>query len=95
VALPYRTGAKQVLIVMGDAAAHPAEQAGTLALIRNFVGGAPDRSLSTLFVATAAYYRYGRGDKEFFEEMARIGEGTFHERTGSMTEVVLQSVLAD
>ena len=95
VALPYRPGAKQVLIVMGDAAAHEAEKAPTLALIRNFVSAGPDRSLSVLFVATAAYYRYGRGDKDFFEEMARVGDGSFHERTGSMTEVVLQSVLAD
>jgi F0F1-type ATP synthase membrane subunit b/b' len=95
VALPFRPGAKQVLIVMGDAAAHPAEQGATLSLIRRFVTGAPDRSLSVLFVATAAYYRWGRGDKEFFEEMARAGDGSFHERAGSMTEVVLQSVLAD
>lgn len=94
-AMPFRPGAKQVLIVMGDAAAHSYEQGQTLALIRSFVTGAPDRSLSTLFVETAAYYRWGEGDKEFFEEMARVGDGTFHQRAGSMTEVVLQSVLAD
>ncbi len=93
--MPLRPGAKQVLIVIGDAAAHPHEQASTLRLARNFAAGGTGHSLSALFVETAAFLAYGEGDREFFKRLAEAGGGEFHERAGGMTEAVLLSVLAE
>lgn len=93
--MPLRPSAKQVLIVIGDASAHPHEQTATLRLARDFAAGGPGRVLSTLFVETAAFLMYGQGDREFFRRLAEAGGGEFHERAGGMTEAVLLSVLAD
>lgn len=93
--MPLRPSAKQVLIVIGDAAAHPHEQLATLRLARGFAAGGAGRSVSTLFVETAAYQMYGQGDREFLMRLAEAGGGEFHERAGGMTEAVLLSVLAE
>ncbi len=93
--MPRRPGAKQVLIVIGDAAAHPYERQATLSLASRFVNGGPGRSVSTLFITTIAYLRFGRGDREFFAELARAGRGTAHRHAGNMMEQILQSVLID
>lgn len=93
--MPHRPTAKQVLIVIGDAAAHPHEQRATLSLANRFANGGPRRSISTLFVTTLAYLRFGSGDREFFAELAGAGRGTAHRHAGNMMEQVLQSVLID
>jgi Mg-chelatase subunit ChlD len=89
----YRPGARTRLIVVGDAAAHPHERQATLALARSFALAAPNRSVSTLFVTTQSYLRFGRGDREFFAELARAGGGLFSDHRGEMMESVLLSVL--
>jgi hypothetical protein len=93
--MPLRLGARQVFIVIGDAAAHPHEKAATLRLARAFAAGGAEHSISTLFVETAAYLMYGQGDREFLMRLAEAGGGGFHERAGGMTEAVLLSVLAE
>jgi hypothetical protein len=93
VAMGFRPGATTRLIVVGDAAAHPHEQQATLALARGFVLAAPNRSVSALFVTTQSYLRFGRGDREFFAELARAGSGLFSDHRGEMMESVLLSVL--
>lgn len=91
----FRADAKQTLIVIGDAAAHPSEQAKALALARRFAAGNPLRSVSTLFVNTLSYMRYGRGDRRFFAELARAGNGTFSDHRGEMMESILLSVIEE
>ncbi len=91
--MDWRPGAKQSIIVIGDAAAHPHEQAATLALARAFRTARPRRSVSALFVTTEAYRRFGRGDREFFAELAEAGGGPFSDHRGEMMESVLLSIL--
>ena len=91
----YRPSAKQTIIVIGDAAAHPGDQAKTLELARAFHASGPRRTVSTLFVTTQAFLRYGRGDRTFFAELARSGGGAFSDHRGELLESVLISVLED
>ena len=91
--LPLRPGAKQSIIVIGDAAPHRREERQTLDIARRFLGSGSERSVSALFVDTPAYRLYGTGDREFFAALARSGGGEFNEHSGGMIEGVLLSVL--
>jgi len=91
--LPLRPGAKQSIIVIGDAAPHRNEERRTLDLARRYVRSGSERSVSALFVDTPAYRLYGTGDRDFFATLARYGGGEFNERSGGMIEGVLLSVL--
>lgn len=91
--LPLRPGAKQSIIVIGDAAPHRREERQTLDLARRYLGSGSERSVSALFVDTPAYRLYGTGDREFFAALARAGGGEFNEHSGGMIEGVLLSVL--
>lgn len=91
----FRPSAKQTIIVIGDAAAHPNEQAKTLALARSFRDSGPRRTVSALFVTTQAFLRFGRGDRAFFAALARDGGGAFSDHRGELLESVLISVLED
>jgi multidrug efflux pump subunit AcrA (membrane-fusion protein) len=91
--LPLRPGAKQSIIVIGDAAPHRNEERRTLDLARRYVRSGSERSVSALFVDTPAYRLYGTGDRNFFAALARIGGGEFNEHSGGMIEGVLLSVL--
>jgi hypothetical protein len=91
--LPLRPGAKQSIIVIGDAAPHRNEERRTLDLARRYVRSGSERNVSALFVDTPAYRLYGTGDRDFFATLARTGGGEFNEHSGGMIEGVLLSVL--
>ncbi len=91
--LPLRSGAKQSIIVIGDAAPHRNEESATLDLAGRYVRSGPERSVSALFVDTPAYRLYGTGDRDFFAALARYGGGQFNDHSGGMIESVLLSVL--
>ena len=91
--LPLRPGAKQSIIVIGDAAPHRNEERQTLELARRYNFGGAERSISALFVDTPSYRMFGSGDRSFFAQLARYGGGAFNEHSGGMIESVLLSVL--
>ena len=92
-AMPLRAGAKQTVIVIGDAAAHSRHQAATLSLAGRYAAGGRKRSISTLFVTTESFLRFGSGDRGFFARLAEAGGGEFNDHRGALTESVLLSVL--
>ncbi len=91
----FRPTAKQTIIVIGDAAAHVPEQAYTLRIANQYANSGPRRAISTLFVPTRSYLMGGRGGREFFQELARAGGGSFNQHSGQLIEGVLLSVLED
>jgi hypothetical protein len=92
-AMELRPEARQALVVIGDAAAHPELQAETLFKVRRFAHGGAERSVSALFVSTPSSRSEGDRARAFFEELAFAGKGSFHDHAGSMIESVLLSVL--
>jgi len=90
--LGFRDGAVQQLILIGDAAAHPADQPAALDFARRFHGSSK-RTLSALFIPTPAYRKYGGSDREFFADLAHAGGGEFSEHRGRMVESILLSIL--
>jgi von Willebrand factor type A domain len=91
----WRADARQVLVVIGDAAAHAEYQNETFWRARNFVQGSKLRSLSTLFVTTPSSLQAGQRARPYFQALAQAADGAFNDHTGSMTESVLLSVLVD
>lgn len=91
----FRPEAKQIIIIVGDAAPHRREEGATLAIARQFVAANPRRSVSPLFVTTKSYLLFGTGDREFFAALARAGAGEFTDHKGQMMESVLLSVLEE
>lgn len=94
-ALPLRPHARQAIVVIGDAAAHPEESQAAFALAHGFARRSAARSLSALFVTTPGSLRRGQIDRRFFQTLARAGGGAFTDHAGSMVESVLLSVLVD
>jgi hypothetical protein len=94
-ALPMRPDAKQALVVIGDATAHPHEQAQALFRAQSFVRGHDNRSISTLFVTTPSSLAHGNDARGFFVALANAGGGAFNDHAGSMIEGVLLSVFVD
>ena len=94
-ALPLRPEAKQALVVVGDAEAHPHEQAQALFRAESFVRGRDNRSISTLFVTTPSSMLHGNVARGFFVALANAGGGSFTDHAGSMIEGVLLSVFVD
>jgi hypothetical protein len=93
--LPLRTEAKQAIIVIGDAEAHPHEQAQALFRAQTFVRGHDNRSISTLFVTTPSSLMHGNVARAFFVALANAGGGAFNDHAGSMIEGVLLSVFVE
>lgn len=91
-AFDYRPGAVRQWVLIGDAAAHPDQQAATIALARRFHRQADSR-LSTLLVPTETLLRYGRDERSFYAAVAAAGGGEFSEHRGRMVESILLSVL--
>jgi von Willebrand factor type A domain len=91
----WRADARQVLVVIGDAAAHAEYQNETFWRARNFVQGNELRSLSTLFVTTPSSLQAGQRARPYFQALAQAADGAFNDHAGSMTESVLLSVLVD
>lgn len=94
-ALPLRLEAKQAIVVIGDAEAHPYEQAQALFRAQTFVDGHANRTISTLFVTTPSSLMHGNVARNFFAALANAGGGSFNDHAGSMIEGVLLSVFAD
>jgi multidrug efflux pump subunit AcrA (membrane-fusion protein) len=93
--LPLRPEAKQALVVIGDAEAHPYEQAQALFRAQTFVDGHANRTVSTLFVTTPSSLMHGNVARDFFVALANAGGGSFNDHAGSMIEGVLLSVFVD
>jgi len=91
--MQLRPDARQALIVIGDAAAHPELQVETLHRVRAFARESSKRTVSALFVSTPNSRSRGDHARPFFQELATAGKGSFHDHTGSMIESVLLSVL--
>ena len=91
----WRPDAKQVMVLIGDAEAHPENVNETFWRVRNFVQGSELRSFSALFVTTPSSLSAGNIARSYFQAIAKAGNGTFHDHTGSMTESVLLSVLEE
>jgi von Willebrand factor type A domain len=94
-ALPLRLEAKQAIVVIGDAEAHPHEQAQALFRAQTFVDGHANRTISTLFVTTPSSLMHGNVARNFFAALANAGGGSFNDHAGSMIEGVLLSVFVD
>jgi hypothetical protein len=91
----WRPDAKQVMVLIGDAEAHPENQNETLWQVQNFVQCNELRSFSALFVTTPSLLSAGNIARLYFQAIAKAGNGIFHDHTGSMIESVLLSVLAE
>jgi hypothetical protein len=91
--MELRPGARQALMVIGDAAAHPDVQVEILHKVRTFARASPEKTVSALFVSTPSSRSRGDRARSFFEELALAGKGSLHDRTGTMLESVLLSVL--
>jgi endonuclease/exonuclease/phosphatase (EEP) superfamily protein YafD len=93
--MPLRPGAKQSIIVIGDAAAHPWEASRTLRRARLFARHGKRSSLSALYVSTPSSRSFGEPARSFFVDLAAAGGGEFSDHSGKMIESVLLSVLID
>jgi hypothetical protein len=93
--MQWRPDAKQVLVVIGDAEAHPENVNETFWRAQNFVQGSELRSFSTLFVTTPSSLSAGNVARSYFQALAKAGNGTFNDHAGSMIESVLLSVLVE
>ena len=89
----WRPDAKQVLVLIGDAEAHPENQDETFWRVRKFVQGNKLRALSTLFVTTPSSLSVGNVARAYFQALAEAANGTFNDHAGSMMESVLLSVI--
>ncbi len=93
--LTYRAGARQAVILVGDAEAHPWERMQAIERTRRFARQDPRRTLSTLFTPTPSSISRGNPARSFFAKVAEAGGGDFNDHAGSMIESVLLSVLVD
>ena len=91
----WRADAKQVLVLIGDAEAHPENVNETFWRAQNFVHGNELRTFSTLFVTTPSSLSAGNVARSYFQALAKAANGTFNDHTGSMIESVLLSVLEE
>jgi hypothetical protein len=89
----WRPDAKQVLVVIGDAEAHPENVNETLWRAQHFVQDNELRTFSTLFVTTPSSLAAGNIARSYFQALAKAGNGAFNDHTGSMIESVLLSVI--
>ena len=92
-AMNWRGGAKQVIVLIGDAPAHRRFRNQVFSRVDGFVRGGKNRAVSTLFVSTPTSRSRGEIDREFFARVAKIGGGTLNDHTGQMFESVLLAVL--
>jgi hypothetical protein len=67
----WRPDAKQVMVLIGDAEAHPENQNETFWRVQNFVQGNELRSFSALFVTTPSSLSAGNIARHYFQAIAR------------------------
>jgi hypothetical protein len=92
-AMKWRSHAKQVMVLIGDAPAHLRFRNQAFMRVDRFVRGNENRAVSALFVSTPSSRSRGDLDREFFVRMAKIGRGNFNDHTGHMFESVILAVL--
>lgn len=90
-----RPDAKQSIVVIGDAAAHPWEASRTLKRAKRFARQGKRSSLSALYVSTPSSRSFGDVGRSFFVDLAAAGGGEFSDHSGKMIESILLSVLVD
>jgi von Willebrand factor type A domain len=93
--MQWRPEARQALVVIGDAAAHPEYVNETFWRVQHFVEENKLRSVSTLFVTTPSSLSAGQSARPYFQALAKAANGAFNDHTGSMIESVLLSVLVE
>lgn len=86
-AMAWRPGVQGRILVVGDAAAHPAGAGRAFELAQRFRVGGPQRSVSAILTGGHP------GDRAFFQRLAEAGGGDFSEYQGAIMESVLLSVL--
>ncbi len=91
----WRADARQVLVVIGDAAAHAEYVNETFWRVQHFVEENELRTVSTLFVTTPSSLSAGQRARPYFQALAKAAGGTFNDHTGSMIESVLLSVMVE
>jgi hypothetical protein len=91
----WRPDARQALVVIGDAAAHPEYANETFWRVQHFVQENELRTVSTLFVTTPSSLSAGQRARPYFQALAKAADGDFNDHTGSMIESVLLSVLVE
>ena len=68
----WRSDAKQVMVLIGDAEAHPENQNQTFWQVRNFVQANKLRAFSTLFVTTPSSLSAGNVARAYFQALAKV-----------------------
>ena len=91
----FRPGARQIIIVIGDAPAHPNEVRATIDQVARFARTDETRTISSLSVTTPSSVRTGNAHEPFFAALAAAGGGVHHVHSGQMVESVLLSVLVE
>lgn len=84
--LGLRPEVKQVVIVVGDAPAHPGREARAYAAASGFHKSGRARRVSAIYTGSG-------GAADFFRDLARAGGGDFVDHRGRMMESVLLSVM--
>ena len=91
----WRPDARQAMVVIGDAAAHPEYANETFWRVQHFVQESELRTVSTLFVTTPSSLSAGQSARPHFQALAKAADGDFNDHTGIMIESVLLSVLIE
>src|SRR5918994_4938127 len=73
--MQWRPDARQALVVIGDAAAHPENVNETFWRVQHFVEGNALRSVSTLYVTTPSSLSAGNPAPPFFPALPEAGKG--------------------
>jgi hypothetical protein len=92
--MQFRPDALQIIVLIGDAEAHPEFKEETLYRVGTFVDRNDRRMVSALFTTTPSSLRDGQRARAFFVHVASAGKGAFNDHAGSMIESVLLSVIA-
>ncbi|GMQ91573.1 MAG: hypothetical protein BMS9Abin11_0882 [Gammaproteobacteria bacterium] len=89
----WRAKVRRIIIVIGDAQAHPADFSDINSMVTAFSNRSRrNHMVSAIFTARRGT-RYFRSDKPFFELLARNGKGAYVEEPSRMLESILISVL--
>ena len=89
----WRGKVRHIIIVIGDAQAHPADLSDVYSMVTAFSNRSRhNHMVSTIFTARRGT-RYFVSDKPFFEQLAQNGKGAYVEESSRMLESILITVL--
>ncbi len=91
--MEWREKAEGRIVVVGDAPTHPEDRARAFATASAFTDSPPDKGFSRR--VSAIFTGQRSQGREFFQRLAKAGDGDFVEHRGQMMESVLLSVLDD